>query len=278
MAELELVIVPTYACNLRCVHCSVADHDGWPAMTLEQLVGLLRDAKASGVGRYQITGGEFFAWKHHRAALEAIAELGIPALIFTNGTLIETDHVELLRSAGAELCLSLDGPEPMHDAMRGDGAYAGLARAAALCREGGVLFDLSCTVTRRLLPHLSATLRCAAELGAQAIRFRSIQQLGGWSRDPSELCPSKTVWPSSLHVMPDGTVLPQSQHVYRGYALGNAFELGLGALLRPYWGSAKHQRFQLLCSLPHDRGPEIEKARRGRPARRVVAQEWFGGC
>lgn len=252
MAELELIIIPTYACNLRCAHCSVADHDGWPAMTLEQFVGLLRDARASGVGPIQITGGEFFAWKHHRAALEAIAELGIPTRISTNGTLIEAEHVELLKSAGAELCLSIDGPEPVHDAMRGDGAYSGLAQAAALCRERGVPFDLSCTVSP-LQPHLSATLRCAAELGAQAIVFSP------------ERCLSERSWPSTLYVLPDGTVLPQSQHVYRGYALGNAFEQGLGALLAPYWGSAKHQRLQRLrrqLSHPSDHGPMIEKSSR----------------
>jgi len=182
-SQLELGLVPTFACNLRCTHCFVGRRRRGPSMGLEQFLTALRDAKALGVRSLQITGGELFVYSHRLAVLQHLVGTGIPTGISTNGTRLSRDDVAVLQGSRVSLCLSIDGPSTVHDAMRGAGAFAKTARAAAHCVRYDVPFDVSSTVTRSSLPHVLDTVRQAIDMGARSVHLSPLQRLGGRSED-----------------------------------------------------------------------------------------------
>lgn len=299
LSQLELGLVPTFACNLRCRHCFVGPDRRGRAMPLERFLEALRDAQALGVASLQLTGGEPFVHPERLALLQHLAGSAVPTGISTNGTRLGRDDIALLRNSQVSLCLSIDGPEPVHDALRGPGALATTRRAATHCARYEVPFDVSTTVTRESLPHTARTVGIAVDLGARGVHLGPLQRLGGRSDGlagqqldeddtvellarlaalrptlPSgvavtarnlglraravthpcavcacwgEFCPSKKYWPTSLYLLPDGEVLPQSLHLHRRYSLGNAFRDGLRTVLESYWQSPRHRRFQALC-------------------------------
>jgi len=142
---------------------------------------LVDQVGALGLRAVQLTGGEPFTWRHHDRALPALAELDIPAAISTNGALLYPAAARALAGSKVSLCLSLDGPSRTHDRQRGVGAFASTEAAAALCRSHAIRFDISSVVTRTSLPAVAATTGAAAALGASAVYFSPLQQLGGRS-------------------------------------------------------------------------------------------------
>ncbi len=181
MSQIELILVPSFACNLRCKHCFTEPVAG-ASMAPELALGLIHSADALGLRAVQVTGGEVLAYKHHRRLLDALSTLPIPSVVSTNASLLEPDHAALLEGSRVALCVSLDGPAPVHDAIRGEGSFAAIVAAAALCRRHGIELSFSSTVTRSALSHVGATARLAAELGASAICFSPLLQLGGRSK------------------------------------------------------------------------------------------------
>jgi radical SAM protein with 4Fe4S-binding SPASM domain len=104
--------------------------------------------------------------------LAALArDLGVPAVLSTNGTLLDREACGRIRAAGIRrLSLSLDGPDAgSHDAFRGlPGAFASLVAAAELLRSEGIPFQINSTVTPGNIAKLEDTLAAARGLGALA--------------------------------------------------------------------------------------------------------------
>lgn len=180
-AQIALAFTPSFACNLRCRHCFAPTDDPGPAWTAGDLDRLLDDAAGLGLRSLELTGGELFLYEHVARLLDRLATVGLPTAILTNGTLVEEHHVARLAGTQVALRLSIDGPEAVHDGLRGRGAFTKARRAAGLCRTAGVPFDLGSTVTRTSLPHVADTVEVALELGARGIHFAPLHRLGGRS-------------------------------------------------------------------------------------------------
>jgi len=116
-------------CNLSCNMCRRPQEKAF--MGPELIDRVLRDAKSIGVRTISFSGGEPFVHPHFREALRLAVELGFEVQLVTNGTLVRADDIALLENAGC-VTVSIDGPEPEHDFIRG---HAGSwARSAATLR------------------------------------------------------------------------------------------------------------------------------------------------
>jgi radical SAM protein with 4Fe4S-binding SPASM domain len=160
--DLEL----TRRCNLRCDYCFVGWSRGW---TGDLPMELARQIITEGRGRFPVlhfTGGEPFVY---RGLLELI-DLGIAQgygdiVINTNGTLVDAEWVSQLskRAAHVRITVSLDGPQPLHDAVRGPGSFERSSQTVSQLLEAGVPTTVMTVVTRTVLDGLSAFLSSLAE-------------------------------------------------------------------------------------------------------------------
>ena len=161
----SLFIMPTYSCNLACVHCHVRKHDhGAHRVSREHIDQALQYACEHLRGDHLsiiMSGGEpFLAWElvmYSVAASEKLVEKGTISSrsfgIYTNGTLLDEDHADYLADHSLSVFLSLDGPQHIHDRARrfrdGTGSYTAAIEGLRILQEK----DVAVTASLTLGPH-----------------------------------------------------------------------------------------------------------------------------
>ncbi len=162
----------TSRCNLACAHCYQGPA-GRPDLDFAAMLGVLdRFAAFLGrlgrAGRVHLTGGEPLLFTRWPELVDAAAGHGLPCRVLTNGTLVAESSAQALSQHGVRLVqVSLEGPEPIHDAIRGAGTFAlacaGIRRLAA----AGLEVTVSMTLSRRNAGALAAVAAMARDAGAR---------------------------------------------------------------------------------------------------------------
>jgi len=154
----------TDRCNLRCDYCYLphARADMSPATGHAAMDATFRSALAHGYRAVKLkyAGGEPllrfpFIVELHRYAHSLAQQHGltVDGVILSNGTLLTADMVETMQAEGLRLMISLDGLGTYHDSQRhfpdGRGSFDAVARAVELALVGGLVPDISITVSGR---------------------------------------------------------------------------------------------------------------------------------
>jgi radical SAM protein with 4Fe4S-binding SPASM domain len=141
----------TNHCNLRCQMCGQWSQEGYiradtsvlkNEMRLTDWKRIIDEAAAYGVPHVLLRGGETFMFPGIIDLLDYIHSKGMFISIDTNGTLLEQYAEDIVRISGMHLTVSVDGPEAVHDEVRGvQGTFqrlnAGVAKIAELEAAGG---------------------------------------------------------------------------------------------------------------------------------------------
>jgi MoaA/NifB/PqqE/SkfB family radical SAM enzyme len=159
----------TNACNLRCRMCGQWSEEGYmrpsresdrgaPSADKSRELGLaewkrLIDELADhNIKRALLRGGEVFLYPDILPLLEYFRAKEIFTSIDTNGTRLAQYAADLVRIGNMHLTVSVDGPEEIHDSVRGvKGAFRqlqdGLARLAEEEKKQGTTLSKSITFT-----------------------------------------------------------------------------------------------------------------------------------
>jgi MoaA/NifB/PqqE/SkfB family radical SAM enzyme len=159
----------TNACNLRCRMCGQWSGEGYmrpprgsdpeagPKRTRDELglaewKRLIDEAADHGIRSLLLRGGEAFLYPDMLPLLEYIRSKDMFVSIDTNGTRLARFAADLVRIGNMHLTVSVDGPEQIHDSVRGvKGTFAkvraGLARLAEEERKSGRTLSKSATFT-----------------------------------------------------------------------------------------------------------------------------------
>jgi MoaA/NifB/PqqE/SkfB family radical SAM enzyme len=118
----------TNACNLRCQMCGQWSEEGYlrssPArlkqeMGLSDWKRLVDEVAAHDIHSVLLRGGEVFLFPEIIPLLEYIRRKDIFVSIDTNGTQLDRYAADLARIGNMHLTVSVDGPEEIHDSVRG---------------------------------------------------------------------------------------------------------------------------------------------------------------
>jgi MoaA/NifB/PqqE/SkfB family radical SAM enzyme len=141
----------TNVCNLRCQMCGQWSQEGYmherkgslkQEMTLADWKRLVDEVAAHHISSVLLRGGEPFLFRGIIELLEYIASKGMFTSIDTNGTMLRRYAADIVRIGDIHLTVSVDGPEEIHDAVRGvKGCFSrikeGVERLGDLERAGG---------------------------------------------------------------------------------------------------------------------------------------------
>lgn len=124
-----VVLQVTEKCNLRCKMCyewgdcgSYLEKEGLKTLDLEVAKRVLYDLSAC-KPYLELFGGEPLLYPHLEELLRTIQEVGCKVDIPTNGTLLAR-YADLLVETGVRrVWVSIDGPQELNDAQRGQGVY-----------------------------------------------------------------------------------------------------------------------------------------------------------
>lgn len=164
--NLDVILMPTMACNLACDYCYVLDkRPGIMDPTLakrviEQVLAYNdpcvptkiywhgAEPLLAGIDFYQ----EICIWVRERYGRDAVQHH-----IQTNGTLLNEEWFDFFIEEHITTGVSLDGPPELHDAYRktrsGRGTFELVFNNIMAARKKKLYFDVLCVITRKTLDH-----------------------------------------------------------------------------------------------------------------------------
>jgi len=182
----EISIELTSKCNLTCGMCSVwkGRSDGIPKVLV---VSLLTEARRLGAQVFTPSGAEVFMRKDTVFLLETAAKLGFSEIsVVTNGMLIP-QHIKRLQAIpGLALHISIDGPEVVHDALRGSGSYRAAVTGMAAAVAAGIPTTAKAVLMRPTLCTAGHLIELAQKFGLTRVSFQPFQpEIAGPKEDHS---------------------------------------------------------------------------------------------
>jgi len=129
----------TKACNLRCLQCySISGKKLKDELSLKEIKKIIEQAKELGAVRIFFTGGEPFIRPDILDILRYADDNKFAICISTNGTLLNKDTINFLKSLKhlRTLQISIDGLQETHDLIRGvKGTFGKAVLCTKLARE-----------------------------------------------------------------------------------------------------------------------------------------------
>jgi len=179
----------TENCNLSCRHCyqgeRSADTISLPnfrkiVMEITDMISTWSDAYGVAFSRsMNITGGEPFLMGDFGAFLREVKKNNFDCYVLTNGTLITDDSSKMLADLGINgVQVSIDGPEDVHDSIRGKGSFALSAEGIERLVDAGVPVTLNVTLSRLNAPSVKQIIAFGSHIGASRIGFSRLVPAG----------------------------------------------------------------------------------------------------
>jgi radical SAM protein with 4Fe4S-binding SPASM domain len=181
----------TLACNARCVHCG-SDAGKARADELDTDGALALVAELASLGCHSVTfsGGEPLLRPDWPELARAVRAAGMQLEIITNGLGVAEQADTIAGCGFAAVTFSVDGPEAVHDALRGvAGGLAQTLRGADALRERGMRLGAVTQINRRNVQRLDDTLDVLADHGFSGWQLQLTMPHGrARAHGPDDLC------------------------------------------------------------------------------------------
>lgn len=163
----------TRSCNLSCVHCRAAAHNGpyEGELSTEESFKLLDQISETGSPIIILTGGEPLLRPDIFEIASYGTKKGLRMVMAPNGTLVTKEIAQKMSESGIKrISISLDGADKeSHDKFRGvDGAFDGAMMGIENAKKAGIEFQINTTITKSNLDQIPEILATAEKLGAVA--------------------------------------------------------------------------------------------------------------
>lgn len=170
----NLSIELTTRCNSACTHCFArAGLTEETSLAPELAREICVEGYAAGYRHLHLTGGEPLLWEGLFDLLDEVFSLGYRSVFLNSNGMLMTDHTacRLAQYPGLALSVSLQGPEALHDGMRGEGSHRQACRGIARALDAGLKLTIFTAIGKTLLAQLPTF---AAELNKS---FHGMQRL-----------------------------------------------------------------------------------------------------
>ncbi len=179
----------TERCNLRCKHCyqagsrydelSVAEIKNVSEEISEMLRAWSETYAVTFSPSLNITGGEPFLHEDIFDILEDMRRRGFDIFILSNGILINAETARLLSWLGIRgVQVSIEGPEKIHESIRGRGSFHAAIRGVRHLIDAGIKVTLNVTLSGINADHFMDIVGLASSLGVQRLGFSRLVPSG----------------------------------------------------------------------------------------------------
>jgi AdoMet-dependent heme synthase len=179
----------TERCNLRCSHCYQSGQrtDELSFDEIREVAAEVSDMLAAwseiyGIAfspSFNITGGEPFLREDLFDILDHLGGRRFDVYLLTNGTLIDRQKAaRLAMSCVKGVQVSIEGPEEIHDGIRGKGSFAAALRGVSFLLDAGITVTLNATLSEINADHFPEMVSLALSVGAQRIGFSRLVPSG----------------------------------------------------------------------------------------------------
>lgn len=209
----------TRCCNLACKHCGVKAGEKRPyELTQPERYRLLPQLATLGTERITISGGEPLLDPDFLSLVGALSHFGFEVHLTTNGTLFTRKMISCLSQLKIGIVsISIDGPQEIHDSLRGrKGVYRKALQAVKDLACAGIPVCISTVVTKVSVDWLLPIRELVAELGIPVWQLLCLVKVGNAVNQTNLHCNQSHFrrleefiitttqnrnWPFQLHVM-----------------------------------------------------------------------------
>ncbi len=179
----------TERCNLKCTHCyqSGVSSDEMSLAEIQSVISEVSDMLREWSAAYDvtfsasfnITGGEPFLRQDMFDVLEELSRQDIDAYLLSNGILISRDNAETLARLGVKgVQVSIEGPEDIHDAIRGKGSLKRSLAGIKCLLDVGIEVTMNTTLSDINAPYFLDVIALASSTGVQKLGFSRLVPSG----------------------------------------------------------------------------------------------------
>ena len=169
-----VILMPHSACNCRCVMCDIwKDNKNLKQLTEQDISGLLNSLEEFGTKQVVMSGGEALLNKNFFRLCEILNGAGIKVSLLTTGLTIK-NHAEQLLKWVSDIIVSIDGDQPLHDAIRNiPGAFNKLKEGVEYIKSVNPEYKITArTVIHRLnFWNWIAIINEAKQMGIDQVSF-----------------------------------------------------------------------------------------------------------
>ena len=179
----------TENCNLSCRHC-YQEGRKTNEMSLSEIKDAINEISdtinewsetydIAFLRSFNVTGGEPLLFKDLFEILNEIRKKDFEIYLLTNGTLIDKKKAKALLNAGIKgVQVSLEGPENIHDSIRGRGSFFASLNGVRNLLEAGLQVTLNVTLSAVNADHFINMIKIASTLGVQRLGFSRLVPSG----------------------------------------------------------------------------------------------------
>lgn len=179
----------TERCNLSCKHCYQSGRmtDELSLREIKEVAGEISDMLREWSETYDmvfsrsltITGGEPFLHEDIFEILEDLRRRGFDVYLLSNGILINREKAKLLSWLGLKgVQVSIEGPEKIHEAIRGKGSFEASLRGIEQLLAAGIRVTLNVTLSDINADHFMEMLELSSAIGVQRVGFSRLVPAG----------------------------------------------------------------------------------------------------
>jgi radical SAM protein with 4Fe4S-binding SPASM domain len=179
----------TERCNLRCKHCyqtggkteelSFAEVRGVVKEVSEMLKAWSDAYDIEFSPSFNITGGEPFLRKDILEIIAEIGNSGFEIYLLSNGTIIDGGRAKRLAALGVRgVQVSMEGPEEIHEGIRGKGSYASTCKGISHLLDAGLKVTLNATLSELNAEKFPEMVGLASSLGVPRLGFSRLVPSG----------------------------------------------------------------------------------------------------
>lgn len=179
----------TERCNLACSHCY---QEGFAVeeMSLREVagaVGNISDTFRAWSETYDIvftpsfnvTGGEPLLRSDLKEILSLLSDNGFAIFLLTNGTLVDGNISRMLAAIPVTgVQVSLEGPENIHDMIRGKGSYLAAMKGTRHLVDAGIAVTFNITLSGVNAAYVPEIVSIAVDAGVQRLGFSRLVPYG----------------------------------------------------------------------------------------------------
>ena len=179
----------TERCNLKCKHC-YQEGKSTQELSREQIFAVI-DEIAQMIRAwhetynidfqpsFNVTGGEPFLRPDFFDILERMAGIGFEIYVLSNGTVITAERARRLAKLSVNgVQVSLEGPQEIHEAIRGPGSFTASLQGIRTLMDAGVKVSLNATLSRLNAGHFRELVELARSLGVPRLGFSRLVPSG----------------------------------------------------------------------------------------------------
>ena len=175
----------TYRCNRDCSFCGLSQNPGDELGTKDVLTILQKLAKA-GTQIIVFSGGEPLLREDIGLILQESAKAGIATGLTSNGSFI-TDKIDELKKVG-HVKLSFEGPQRVHDEIRGEGSYAEIMAAVEALKKKGIDTIFNTTLCEQNIDYIDRIVSIAENMDLR-VKFQPVSSAHTLGKDISPMVP-----------------------------------------------------------------------------------------